>query len=64
MEVSGEELVRIEHMLVLADYDYVAFGESVGLMARQKHLKGLVGDSHGIVFCDFSGITECGIVSV
>ena len=44
------------------NYDDISLKESVGLMARQEHLKGIVIDADRIVFGDFSGVTKIRVV--
>jgi hypothetical protein len=47
----------VKGIMVPAYYDNIPFKESVGLMARQKHLKGVFGKADGVVFGHFSGVT-------
>ena len=49
-------------MVVFSNYDDISLKESVGLMARQEHLKGIVRDVDGIAFGDFSGVTKIRVV--
>lgn len=57
-------LVRVENVTVLAYYDNVSLEEPVGLMARQEHLKGIVGDADRIAFSDFAGVTKRCVVRI
>ena len=57
-------LVRVKDTVVLAYYDNISFKESVGLMARQEQLKGIVGDPDGIGFGDFSRVAKFRVIGI
>ena len=56
--------VGIKFVVILSHDDGVAFGEPVSLVARQEHLVGGIIDVYRVSFCDFSGVSEAGIVWV
>ena len=56
--------VGVEYVVVLSYYYNISLKEPVGLMARQEHLKGIIRDTDGIAFGDFSWVTEFGVVRV
>ena len=49
-------------MVVFSNYDNISLKESVGLMARQEHLKGIVRDANGIAFGDFFGVMKIRVI--
>jgi len=56
--------VRVKDALIFANDDRISFEESVGLMARQKKLKGSVGEVDGCSFGHFAGIMKLRIIWV
>jgi len=64
VKVSCEEFVGVKNAVIISDNNSVPFKGSVGLMARQKELKGCVRELDGVVFSDFSRVTKFRVVWV
>ena len=54
LEVQWVMLVRIKEVVILVYYDNISL-KSIGLLARQKQLKEIIGKGDGNVFGDFLG---------
>ena len=63
-KVSHELFMRVKDTSIFANDDHISFEESVSLMARQKKLKGSVGEADGCSFGHFAGIMKLRIVWV